>query len=71
MFVSDEINWSLFDFIIMGLLILSFCFGMNRVLISTKKTKYRILLIGVILIVVVIIWAELSVGLFRTPFAGF
>ena len=69
-FVSDEINWSFFDFIIMGILILSLSFGIKQVLKSTKNTNYRILIIGIILIVFLLVWVELAVGIFGTPFAG-
>ena len=70
MFVSNEVNWSFFDFIIMGILILSFSFGIKQVLKTIKNTKYRILIIGLILILFLLIWAELAVGIFGTPFAG-
>jgi hypothetical protein len=70
MFVSNEVNWSFFDFIIMGILILSFSFGIKQVLKTTKNTKYRILIIGLILILFLLIWAELAVGIFGTPLAG-
>lgn len=70
MFVSNEINWSIFDFIIMGILILSMSFGIKQVLKATKNIKYRMLIIGIILIVFLLVWAELAVGIFGTPFAG-
>jgi hypothetical protein len=70
MFVSNEVNWSFFDFIVMGILILSFSFGIKQVLKTTKNIKYRILIIGIILILFLLIWAELAVGIFGTPFAG-
>lgn len=70
MFFSNEINWSFFDFIIMGILILSLSFSIKQVLKTTKNINYRILIIAVILILFLIIWAELAVGVFDTPFAG-
>ena len=70
MFVSNEVNWSFFDFIVMGILILSFSFGIKQVLKTTKNIKYRILIIGIILILFLLLWAELAVGIFGTPFAG-
>jgi len=70
MFVSNEVNWSFFDFIVMGILILSFSFGIKQVLKTIKNTKYRILIIGLILILFLLIWAELAVGIFDSPFAG-
>ena len=67
---SNEVNWSFFDFIIMGILILSLSFGIKIVLYTTKKRMYRILIIGLILILFLLVWAELAVGVFETPFAG-
>jgi hypothetical protein len=68
--VSNEVNWSFFDFIIMGILILSMSFGIKQVVMTTKNTNYRILIIGMILLVFTLIWVELAVGIFDTPFAG-
>jgi hypothetical protein len=68
--VSNEVNWSFFDFIVMGILILSLSFGIKQVLMTTKNTNYRILIIGIILLVFLLVWIELAVGIFDTPFAG-
>lgn len=68
--VSNEVNWSFFDFILMGILILSMSFGIKQVVITTKNTNYRILIIGMILLVFILVWVELAVGIFDTPFAG-
>lgn len=68
--VSNEVNWSFFDFIVMGILILSMSFGIKQVVMTTKNTNYRILIIGMILLVFILIWVELAVGIFDTPLAG-
>ena len=68
--VSNEVNWSFFDFIIMGILILSMSFGIKQVVMTTKNTNYRVLIIGMILLVFILVWIELAVGIFDTPFAG-
>ncbi len=68
--VSNEVNWSFFDFIVMGILILSMSFGIKQVIMTTKNTNYRVLIIGMILLVFILIWVELAVGIFDTPFAG-
>jgi hypothetical protein len=70
MLFSNEVNWSFFDFIIMGILILVMSFGIKLVLKTTPKRMYRILIIGIILILFLLVWAELAVGIFDTPFAG-
>ena len=68
--VSNEVNWSFFDFIVMGILILSMSFGIKQVVMTTKNTNYRVLIIGMILVVFILVWVELAVGIFDTPFAG-
>jgi NADH:ubiquinone oxidoreductase subunit K len=59
----DGFNWSFFDFIIMGSLILLFSSGINLVLLRQKSTLYRGTVIGVLVLVFLIIWAELAVGI--------
>ena len=70
MCISEEINWSLFDFIIMGVLIPSVSIGINFTLSKTKNLKNRIIYIGILGLLFLLIWAELAVGIFGTPFAG-
>jgi uncharacterized membrane protein YfcA len=68
--LTDEVEWSLFDFIIMGTLLL--ITGLMGEIISkkVKKYKHRVILYIVVIIIFFLIWAELSVGIFGTPFAG-
>ena len=70
MTITDEINWSLFDFIIMGFLLTFLGIGINFVINRIKNFKNRILYIGILVLIFLLIWAELSVGIFGTPFAG-
>ena len=59
----DGFSWSFFDFIIMGSLILLFSSGINLVLVRQKSIQYRVTVIGVLVLVFLIIWAELAVGI--------
>ncbi len=70
MFFSAEVNWSSFDFLIAGLLLLSTGLGCELVMRSAKKTRNRIVICGLILFTLLLVWAELAVGVFGTPFAG-
>ena len=70
MAITDEINWSLYDFIIMGSLLISLSIGINFVSNRTKNLKNRYLYIGILVLIFTFIWAELAVGIFGTPFAG-
>ena len=70
MTITDEINWSPFDFFTMGSLLILLGFGINLVISRVKNLKYRALYIGVVAIIFMLIWTELAVGLFGTPIAG-
>ncbi len=71
--LTDEVIWSFFDFIIMGALLTITGLMIGIVLKKVKYYKYREVFIVIIVIIVMmflLIWAELAVGLFGTPFAG-
>ena len=70
MAITDEINWSLFDFIIMGSLLIFLSIGINFASNRAKNLKNRVLYIGILVLIFMLIWAELAVGVFGTPFAG-
>ena len=67
---TDEFNWSLFDFIIMGTLLLALSIGIQFIRNRVKPPKIRILLFGLLILLFLFIWIELAVGIFGTPFAG-
>ncbi len=62
---TDEVNWDIVDFIIMGFLL--FCMGCLFVLVSRKtQRKYRIVIGALLATVLLYIWAELAVGVFTS-----
>lgn len=63
-------NWSLMDFVKMGLLLFGAGILCEIVLRKVKTIKYRVIICLAILIIFFLIWAELAVGIFGTPFAG-
>jgi peptidoglycan/LPS O-acetylase OafA/YrhL len=67
---SDEVDWKLADFIIAGVLLLGTGLICEFVMRKVKKKENRIALIVVIITVLLLIWAELAVGIFGTPLAG-
>ena len=67
---TDEINWSPFDFIIMGSLLIFLSIGINFVSNRTKNIKNRILYIVILVLIFMLLWAELAVGVFGTPSSG-
>ena len=67
---TNEVNWSGSDFIVMGSLLFLSGLALQFVRYGLKTRKSRIIASSAILLVLFIIWAELAVGIFGTPFAG-
>ncbi|MDX2249380.1 MAG: hypothetical protein SF052_21535 [Bacteroidia bacterium] len=67
---TEEVNWTPFDFIVAGVLLLGTGLICELVLRKVTKIEYRIALCFAILAALFLIWAELAVGIFGTPFAG-
>jgi hypothetical protein len=67
---TSEVDWSLTDFVIMGVLLLSTGLCCELVLRKVRTTGGRLAFCAVILFVFFLIWAELAVGIFGSPFAG-
>lgn len=70
MLFTDEVNWNLFDFVIMGILLLGTGLICELVMRKVMNMDYRIGIIAVVLVALFLIWAELAVGIFGSPFAG-
>jgi hypothetical protein len=67
---TNEVNWTLFDFITMAILLLGTGLMCDLAIRKINKIKFRIAICAAILVVFFIIWAELAVGIFGTPFSG-
>ena len=67
---TNAVKWNMFDFIVAGGLLLSTGLLCELVMRKVKKTNYRISICAVLLAALLLIWAELAVGIFGTPFAG-
>lgn len=67
---TDEVKWSSFDFIVAGLLLLGTGLACEFALRVIRKPQHRIAVCAAILAALVLVWIELAVGLFGTPFAG-
>ena len=67
---STSVDWDGRDFLIMGVLLFGTGFLCEFVLRRVKAFHDRLILVGVILLALFLIWAELAVGIFGTPFAG-
>jgi len=67
---TTEVNWKSSDFIILGILLLGTGLLCELVLRKIQKTQHRILLCGFLMLALLLVWAELAVGVFGSPFAG-
>lgn len=67
---TDEVNWGIFDFVIMGILLSGTGLIIEFVLRKSKNTRQRLLFCTIVFLFFLLIWAELAVGVFGTPFAG-
>ena len=68
--LTNEVNWSFFDFIIMGALLTITGLLIGIILQKVENSKNRLILIITIVMMFFLIWAELAVVLLGTPFAG-
>ena len=67
---TDEVVWSLADFVVMGALLFSTGLAYEFLVRKTRNTTYRVAVGVAVVVVFLLVWAELAVGIFGTPFAG-
>ncbi|WP_372770482.1 hypothetical protein [Lutibacter sp.] len=67
---TNEVNWTSSDFVIMGILLTGTGLLCEIIMRKVKTIKNRIIICGLILFVFFLVWIELAVGVFGTPFAG-
>ena len=68
--LTDQVSWTLFDFLIMSALLLSLGFGIELILRKNKSIQKRLVFIVLLILLFLATWAELAIGIFGTPFAG-
>lgn len=61
---SGEVDWSIMDFVIMGTLLSVAGLVASYLWVKFADSKYRIVFILLVLLAVLLIWAELAVGIF-------
>lgn len=67
---TGEVKWTLFDFVIAGVLLLGTGLLCEFTLRKVKKIEYRVAIVLFLLVMLFLIWIELAVGVFGTPFGG-
>jgi hypothetical protein len=67
---SDDVKWTPFDFVVAGALLLGA--GLTYEAVARKGgTRGHRLTVGVVIVaVLVMVWLELAVGVFGTPWGG-
>lgn len=68
--ISDEFDWNLFDFIILFIMMIFAGASFEFVSRIIKNEKNQKILFVIIIFSFLLIWAELGVGIFNSPFAG-
>ena len=67
---TKDVNWTISDFLVMGILLFTTVFTIDFVLKKFKTLKSRLILIVGIVVLLALVWAELAVGIFGSPLAG-
>ena len=67
---TKEVNWTISDFLVMGILLFTTVFTIDFVLKKFKTLKSRLILTVGIVVLLALVWAELAVGIFGSPLTG-
>ncbi len=67
---NAEFNWSVFDFILAFVMLLSLGFGLEYLIRKIPSIKVKIFAILVVCFLFILLWAEMAVGIFNSPIAG-
>ena len=67
---TNEVSWTFMDFAVAAVLLFGTGLLCELVLRKVKQKSYRLVFCAILLIGLLLIWIELAVGIFGTPFAG-
>lgn len=68
--LTDTIQWSVLDFVVMGILLLGLGSGIQWVSGKIQSPWKKQVYVGLMILTFLLVWAELAVGIFGTPVAG-
>ena len=68
--LTNLVEWSMFDFLLMGSLLLVLGIGIELTSLNFKQLNTRIAITSFIILIILLIWIEIAVGIFNSPFAG-
>lgn len=67
---TSEVNWSPDDFLVAGVLLFGAAVLADLALRKIRSKGKRMAVVAIILMALMLVWIELAVGIFGTPFAG-
>lgn len=67
---TSEVHWTSSDFVVAGFLLFGTGLLIELVLRKTKKGAWRILAVLGLMLLFLLVWLELAVGIFGSPWAG-
>ena len=67
---TNEVNWTGSEFAMMGILLFTTAFLIDLAMKRMNSLNKKILVIAMVLLTFFLVWAELAVGIFGTPFSG-
>ena len=70
MLFTDEVNWTLLDFVVGGALLFGTGLMCELVMRKVNNIKHRIAISVILLVLLLLIWAERAVGIFGTTLSG-
>ena len=70
MLFTAEVNWTLMDFLLASLLLFAVGLIIDIVVGKVSNPKNKKYFVIAILVLFLVLWVELAVGIFGSPFAG-
>ena len=67
---NSEVNWAIQDYVIAGAILLGAGFLINVAFNRLKAVKHRTVIIIILFVLLLLLWAEMGVGIFGSPIAG-
>ena len=67
---TDQVNWDSIDFVAGAIILLAAIGSLSLAISKIKNMRTRLITAWMIVLTFVLVWAELAVGIFGTPFAG-
>lgn len=68
--LTNEVNWKTSDFAVAGILLAGTGLALEFILRKTKTRCNRTILVISLILILLLIWAELAVGIFGTAIGG-